>query len=53
MVSALTSSIFPSLGAYLWVTYCPIFAYYLCAVGESLAVLLIYLTLKEPADREL
>ncbi|MFH0748749.1 MAG: MFS transporter [Candidatus Bathyarchaeota archaeon] len=52
MVSALTATIFPSLGAFLWVTYGPIWAYVMCSAGEALGVLLIYFFLKEPEHRE-
>ena len=52
MVRSATMSIFPTVAGFLWVTYGPTWSFYMCALAEALAVLAIYLFLKEPKQRE-
>lgn len=53
MVTGLTDMFFPTVGAFLWEAYGPEWSFYLCGVAESIAVLTIFLFLKEPKHREI
>lgn len=52
MISSAFSIVAPTIGAFLWKTYGPVWAFYVTILVEIPAVVFFYLFLKDPTSRE-